>query len=176
MSQKLHSPTGGNLIFHEIDARRASLKHTWLERRLLGQLRTERGTWLKERSQRLPNVLAGLSGRIQEIRSLLADIVEGYSPRQLIDHGPLGILPDEVRQAIKAAVHQAYLELGIMQPLVAELEGALNQFERIAEKVIGAWEDGALVKKRAQILDELEVATERLRQALDAFPRGVVLP
>ena len=153
------------------------LKHTWLERRLLPLLKRERSAWLEAAPGRpLPSPLEGITGRIKEARELLAALVDGYSPAQLVDREPLRVLPDDIKKIIQDAIHRAYLDLRIIQPLASELEAAIKQLEKVVEKVVTAWANAAAREMRARVLEELEVAAERLRRALEALPRGVVLP
>src|SRR5687767_9165557 len=116
------------------------LEHTWLKRRLLAQLRTERSFWLRRADGTpLPNVLAGIPARVEETRLLHARLIEGYSPAQLIEQSPLAALPTKVKKTIQSAVHQAYVDSGIIQPLAAQLDEALNDFELVASEVCRVW-------------------------------------
>ena len=85
-------------------------------------------------------------------------------------------LKNIIKKIIQDAIHRAYLDLRIIQPLASELEAAIKQLEKVVEKVVTAWANAAAREMRARVLEELEVAAERLRRALEALPRGVVLP
>lgn len=164
------------LINPDLDDLRATLEHTWLKRRLLTRVRAERAEWLKAvGTGSLPKVLAGIPARIKETRKLLACLIEGYSPAQLVDLCPLAALPHETKKIIKGAVHKAYLDSGVIQPLAAQLRGALDEFEAEAAEIGPAWTGAAGAKKIDSVLDGLETAAERLRQALLDLPREVVL-
>lgn len=155
---------------------RSTLKHTWLERRLLPRLQLERKEWLAKKDQgRLPEVLAGLPGRIAVAWELNAEVIQGYSPAQLVDQGVLSALPDDLRQILREAVHQAYLAAGIIQEPAAALEAALKKFEAVASQVPVAWRQSDK-KYLADVLDKLEKTAQCLKGALEALPRGVVLP
>ncbi len=161
----------------DLDELRATLEHTWLKRRLLFRLRTERVEWLKAAAtEPLPDILAGIPAQIQETRELLANVMEGYSPARLIDPGVLGALPEKERGLIRSAVHQAYLESGVMHSLVGRLEVALNDFESKAAEIPLAWGKGVSDVKLTDILMNLEYAAERLRSVLLELPQEVVLP
>jgi hypothetical protein len=161
----------------DLDELRATLEHTWLKRRLLYRLRTERNEWLRAvATDPLPDILAGIPPQIEETRKLLASIIEGYSPAQLIDQGLLAALPKKARGLIRDAVHKAYLDSEVMQPLVCRLEAALSDFESNAENIACAWFSGVGDEKLTDVLMNLESSAERLRRALLELPREVVLP
>jgi hypothetical protein len=161
----------------DLDELRATLEHTWLKRRLLYRLRTERDEWLKAvATEPLPDILAGIPDQIQETRKLLAGVIEGYSPARLIDLGLLAALPDKARSLIRNALHKAYLSSGVMQPLVCRLEEAVSDFESKAEEIPGAWFTGVDDEKLTRVLTSLEYSAERLRKALIELPHEVVLP
>ena len=157
----------------EIDGVCASLEHTWLKNRLLAQLRANRELWIRS-NDGLPSALAALPNQLAKVRMLIRDLYEGFSPSQLVERVPLSPLLAEVRTLIKNAVHSAYLELGLMQPLVEELTSATDHFEVVAAKIAACWQDGP--EMRSQVIDDLELAAIRLRTAFLALPREVVLP
>jgi hypothetical protein len=161
----------------DLDELRATLEHTWLKRRLLYRLRTERDEWLKAvATEPLPDILAGIPAQIEETRKLLTSVIEGYSPARLIDHGLLAALPEKARDLIRDAVHKAYLNSEAMQPIVCRLEAALSDFESNAEEIPCAWFSGVGDEKLTRVLMNLEYSAERLRKALLELPQEVVLP
>lgn len=167
-------PVAANI---DLDQLRATLEHTWLKRRLLFLLRTERDEWLKAvATEPLPEVLEGIPAQIQQSRHLLSSLLEGYSPAQLIDQGVLAALPREARGLIRDAVHRAYLNSNVMQPLVARFGTALNDVESQAAQVPSAWATGVGNEKLTGVLMNLEYAAEQLRRALLDLPQEVVLP
>jgi hypothetical protein len=166
-------PVSANI---DLDELRATLEHTWLKRRLLFLLRTEREEWLKAvTTDPLPEVLDGIPAQIQQSRHLLASLLEGYSPAQLIDQGILSALPKEARRLIRDAVHRAYLNSNVMQPLLARLGAALNDLESTAAQIASVWGAGIGDEKLIGVLMNLESAAEQLRMALLELPE-VVLP
>jgi hypothetical protein len=165
------------LIDSDLDDLRATLEHTWLKRRLLSYLRTERDTWLKAAgAEPLPKVLDGIPARIKEARQLQAKLIECYSPAQLVERGPLAVLPDGAKKLIKDAVHKAYLDSGIIQSPAKQFGEALDNFESKTAEIARAWARGKGAKRIECALDDLESAAQRLRSALLDLPQEVVLP
>ena len=153
-----------------------ALSHTWLGKRLLKGLQLNRDRWLDAGGDSLPRVLAVLPARTQEARLLASQLIDGYSPLHLVERGPLTILPGQVKAMIKEAIHHAYLDLGIMQPLTVEVTDAAADLGTVTSELSLAWCDPSSARRRAEILDALRVVAERLKRALDALPYGVVLP
>ena len=111
---------------NEFEQRRTGLKHTWLENRLLWQIRQQRDEWLEiPPDGEPPSVIVGAVARCAEVRKLIHALVDAYSPAQLVDAGPLRALPDDTRRSISVAVHRIYLDLGFVQPIVPEIEEAV---------------------------------------------------
>lgn len=158
----------------DIDNLCASLEHTWLKNRLLYQIESNRELWAASEEDELPRILGNIPKQIQRARELIAGIYDGYSPAQLVDTVPLSVLPTEIKTVIKDAVHNSFLHLGLIQPLVIELESALNLFESVVWKMDSEWKDGP--HARTRVIDELKTAAVRLRKALLALPREVILP
>lgn len=158
----------------ETDNLCASLEHTWLKNRLLNQVEANREDWAASEEEELPRVLKTIPSQVQRAKDLLTDIYEGYSPAQLVEKVPLSAFPTEIKSIIKKAAHAYFLELGLMQPLAEELETALDQFESATKRLVAEWKNGR--DARLRVIDELKSAAVRLRKALLALPREVVLP
>lgn len=165
---------GSCFIPCEIDNLCASLEHTWLKNRLLNQVAANREVWAESEDEELPRILKAIPSEVQRARRLLTDIYEGYSPAQLVEMVPLSALPTEIKSIIKNAAHASFLALCLIQPLAEELETALDQFELAAQRLVAEWKSGR--DARLRVLDELKSAAVRLRKALLALPREVVLP
>ncbi|MCU1267549.1 MAG: hypothetical protein JWM21_3867 [Acidobacteria bacterium] len=158
----------------KIDGRRAVLGHTWLDNHLLLHIQTMRDMWANSEDNRLPTVLASIHEQLEKVRKLTDDATEGLSPAQLVDIGPLSSLNEEFRNLIKKAVHHAFLELGIVPPLVQEIRAAADDVDKIANQIRQDWQCG--VETRSRLLDTLEAAGIRLRNSLRELPREVVFP
>jgi len=160
---------------NEFEQRRTGLKHTWLENRLLPQIRQQRSEWLEAPGGgEPPSVIVGAAARCAEVRRLIHAVIDACTPAQLVDAGPLQALADDTRRSLKDAVHRIYLDLGVVQPLVAEVEEAIAGLEAAVALCIRNW--SAKPNLRSAALDDLDAAAVRLRETLKALPRGVILP
>jgi hypothetical protein len=160
---------------NEFEQRRTALKHTWLENRLLRQIRQQRTEWLEKPGDgEPPSVIVGAAARCAEVRQLIQTLVDAYSPAQLVDAGPLRALQDEARRPISVAVHRIYLNLGVVQSLLTEIEEAVAGLEAAVALCIREW--SANPNMRSAALDALDGAAVRLRETLEVLPRGIILP
>ena len=154
---------------------RGPLRHTWLERRLIYELRVDRDKWLSALpGDPLPRVLSGIAFHIERLHTLLDRMIEDFSPAQLVDRGPLGGLSPEVRQLLREALHSAYLASGDVLLLQQRLREAIAGFSAVAGTIETVWRSGDRDAKDA-LFDALSEQASRLRDAL-ALPQGVILP
>jgi hypothetical protein len=155
----------------------ARLEHDWLKNYLQRQINAERKEWLGRKSGApLPRVIAGIPPKVEEVTRLLKAAVVSSSPSQLIDKTPLADFPSEIREVICEAAHQAYLDLGIIQPLISELELSSAAFEKAAAQFVVAWQSEAGRSRLAATLNGLEESAIRLRKSLLSLPREILLP
>lgn len=153
------------------------LEHDWLKNYLQRQINAEREEWLHRKSGApLPIVIAGMPLKIEDVKMVLQTTIISASPSQLIDKTPLTDFPLEIREVICEAVHQAYLNLRIIQPLISELESSLAIFEKAATQFIVAWQSEAGRSRLASTLNGLEESAVRLRKSLLSLPRETLLP
>jgi hypothetical protein len=161
-------------IQSEIEGRRAILSHTWLDNQLLLYLSTIRRALEPLSDHALPVVIVDIPHRLEKLRELIDDATSGLSPAQLVDIGPLASMGTETRILIKNAVHGAYLDLNIVQPLVEELKTAADELDCLAQTIIQGWQQN--VENRCQLLENLEEVAVKLRDLLKSLPREVVFP
>ena len=118
-----------------------------------------------------------------EVKQVLAipdQIASGFNPVQLVDTcRPLRSLSVADRKDIRDAVHAAYLACFDAESLADELRKAATGMDDALTVLLAEWHlpdeqctDSALHDKWCNVL----VVAERLRDALDALPRGPVLP
>jgi hypothetical protein len=152
----------------------STLRHDWLDHQIIRPLRAEKAKWMSVAGDRtLPLFFRSLGAWVREVRTFADDAVEGFSPRQLVDAGPLGQLSEGVRSLVKDGVHQAYLDQQLVQPLVEQLRKVTDSFEAAAEGFVGAWTCDAAERGRA--IEQFEASAVCLRDMLGRFPCGVVL-
>lgn len=155
---------------------RGQLKHSWLENEILYiSIETVITLW----RQGGADLATRYAVRVQDLSRLVDSLADGFSPAQLVDTlKPFGGLSTEEKTAIKAAVHEVYLEssgiLALQAPLKASavgMEAALQELSRTwvlprpqgESAVRAAWE-GVRGKANALIME------------LERLPKGVVLP
>jgi|SRR5580658_3305416 hypothetical protein len=154
---------------------RGTLRHTWLEGRLLYEVRLDSQAWLNARAgDTLPEVLAGIPMRLERLQRFLFTMVEDFSPAHLVDQCRLAELEDSTKQLLREALHNTYVASGVIQPYRDALRQATDKFAETAAKAEAVWRTGDRERK-AEFLAELETNAMALREAL-ALPQGVVLP
>lgn len=156
---------------------RGRLKHSWLENEVLnktGEVIIElrhQGGWPE--LQRFPAEA--------EQALALSELVEfGFSPARLVDEcEPLSVLSDEDRDAVRKAVHEAYLEQFDALSAAKDLRDAAQRTAAALQEMLGEWtkptnaiSDASLQTRWGAVLTE----AVRLHSALEALPRGIVLP
>jgi len=170
----IHTLAGGT---SPASIQRGRLKHSWLENQVLNKtpaivvaLRHEVG-WPELR--RFPSDV--------EQAITLADEVEfGFSPASLVDKcAPLAGLPEDLRNIIREAVHAAYLRCFDVHTAAQCLLNAADRMMVALSSLLAEWDkpddalsDAGLQSRWRMVLD----AAEPLRDALDALPKGIVLP
>jgi hypothetical protein len=151
------------------------LRHTWIENRLILELQVDREEWLQaSASDPVPRVLEGIPFQLERLSEILNSMIENYSPAQLVDRGPLGTLPEEVRALLRGALHEAYLASGEVLLLQQDLREAIENFSCVAGKIEPIWRSGDREAKNG-LFNELATQASRLFTAL-WLPQGVILP
>lgn len=151
------------------------LRHTWLERRLLYELKMDRGIWSDARPEDpLPEVLLGIPLQVARLENMLERMAQVFSPSQLVDYGPLSQLDRTTKELLRSALHEAYVKSGVIVPYRERLRSAVAEFSRVAFEVEAVWRQGDRATK-AMLWSELEAKAMFLKEAL-ALPQGVILP
>lgn len=156
---------------------RGRLKHSWLENEVLNKtpeivvtLRREVG-WPE--LQRFPNDAT-------QALALADDVEFGFSPARLVDEcAPLAALPKDQRAIIRREVHAAYLKCFDARGASDSLRDAVTRMKAAIAALLDEWHkpdgsisDGELQARWRAVLNE----AEHLRSALEALPKGIVLP
>lgn len=156
---------------------RARLKHSWLENTVLNKdpetvvaLRHEYG-WPE---------LQRFAAEVDQALILAQDIEYGFSPARLVDECvPLSALQEDQRNAIREAVHAAYLGSFDVSGAGQRLHEAAKQMKTALIAMLDEWNntDAVISDAKLQALWRSVLnAAEHLRNALDVLPRGIVLP
>ncbi len=156
---------------------RSVLKHSWLENEVLNK--TSKVVVFLRHTEGWPSLPRFLD---ESQRALaLADCVEnGFSPASLVDEcAPLVRLPRDLRECIRSAIHASYLDYFDASGKAQDLRNASIQMHAALVALLREWSndielinDSELEVGWQKVLDKAEM----LRDALDALPRGIVLP
>lgn len=163
---------------------RGILRHSWLKNQILGMdagfvvqmrgrpsLREARESFERKI---LPSGEFDL--RLGEARQLVRDMVDGFSPAQLADSGPLADLP-EVIAAVKSAVHREYLSETRIEQRVGPLNAACDLLADALREFSDVWVGRAsgpnMLRKS---FEQLQLRARDLHEQLEQLPEGIVLP
>lgn len=156
---------------------RGHLKHYWLENEVLNKT-AEKVVTLRHRMG-WPE-LSRFPDDAKDALALAEQVELGFSPAHLVDEcAPLACLSDEERKTIHDAVHRAYLERFDAPRVALSLRNAAKRMATALDRILEEWRksddalsDATLQARWRAVLE----AAESLRDALDALPKGVVLP
>lgn len=158
----------------EADVTLGRLKHSWLENQILNKSAADvidlrsGGGW-SSLDQQFPR-------RIEEAADFVARIVDAFSPAQLVEK--LGFFRDlsaEARDTLRSAVHRSYLAHSDIAGRKASLDSAVRILALSLDNVRRLWRDSSDHDLELAWGNVLRAAA-RLRDELDALPRGIVLP
>lgn len=156
---------------------RGRLKHSWLENEVLNKTPERVVTY--RRGEGWPDLQRFPDDAEQALA--LADGVEfGFSPARLVDECmPLAALPEDQRTIIRQAVHAAYLKCFDARGASEGLRDAATRMKAALSALLDEWNksseaisDSELQTRWVVVLNE----AEHLRSALNALPKGIVLP
>jgi hypothetical protein len=170
----------------EAALQRGLLWHSWLKNQIL---KTDAGyvayihsrpSLLGERESFEQKIQPGgeFELRLDEARRFARDMVDGFSPAQLVDSGPLANLSDEVRVSLKSAVHGEYLA----RTLIEEHTGPVAEAVEELGKALGEFKDvwyrrppsgAGLIKEN---FEQLQARARVMHEILGDLPEGIVLP
>ncbi len=157
---------------------RGRLKHSWLENQLLNKTADEVVYLWKETGWgALDNEF---SMRVSETITLAENLVQGFSPAQLVDSlAPLARLDQETRDLIKQAVHKAYLESSGITELSQPLCKAAKALEAALDQLRTVWRRPVTVANEKDLKNAWQMVSTQakaLHAVLERLPKGVVLP
>lgn len=157
----------------EFEQRCASLRHTWLERRLLPRLR-EAHLSKETLGAEPPGFLMAVPVKVSEVREVLQLAQDACSPARLVAIEPLRDLPKDVRTWLCEILHEQYLEAGGVQAEIGEAEAAATDLDRAIRQILDGWTHEP--RHQAGMWNAAEEAATRLRDALGKLGSGAVLP
>ena len=165
---------------------RGLLWHSWLKNQIL---KTDAGyvayihsrpSLLEERESFEQKIQPGgeFELRLDEARRFARDMIDGFSPAQLVDSGPLANLSDEVRASLKSALHGEYLE----QTLIEERTGRIAEAVQELGQALGEFRDVWYRRPHSganlisESFEQLQARARDLHEMLGDLPEGIVLP
>lgn len=165
---------------------RGLLWHSWLKNQIL---KTDPGyvayihsrpSLLEERESFEQKIQPGgeFESRLDESRRFSRDMVDGFSPAQLVDSGPLANLSDEVRASLKSAVHGEYLEQTLIEERTRPVAEAVEELGKALGEFKAVWyqrpRSGANLIRES--FEQLQARARVLHVMLGNLPEGIVLP
>jgi hypothetical protein len=158
---------------------RGQLKHSWLENLVRDRKAdTIVGFWKK--GQWLDKVETIFPHYLQQTLKLADELVEGFSPDQLIDQlAPFKEFSDDLRGQVKKAVHDAYLEASNIAALAEPIRKCAKALEPELNRLKALWKMPYSPESEIAVRDCWENIQEKgaaLREQLEKLPRGVILP
>lgn len=156
---------------------RGRLKHSWLENEVLNK--TPETVVLLRREVGWP-ALQRFPANVQQALTLADEVEFGFSPARLVDDcAPLAALSEDQRTIIREAAHAAYLKCFDAQAAAQCMRVNAECMTTTLSALLAEWNqpDEALsdLRLRERWCAVLDAAVP-LCKALDALPKGIVLP
>lgn len=157
---------------------RGQLKHSWLENQVMNKSADDVVHLWNEIGW--PALEQDFAARVQEAIRLAEGMVSGFSPAQIVDRiAVFQEIPTEIRDMLRGAVHEEYLQCTELPADSARLRDAATVMGEAVNTLLGAWnnprtEQGASDIRQAW--NEVLEKARQLAQVLDDLPRGIVLP
>ena len=158
---------------------RGQLKHSWLENQVCNKTANDVATlW---RTQIWDEVIGEIfQYRIDQMRELANELVNGFSPAQLVDQlSPLQNFSEENRFRLKNVLHSAYIEnsgiSALSELLSQEIEGFAQEFTRF----LTVWNTKRTDENEPALRhgwNQLQQVANSLLAVFEKLPKGVVLP
>lgn len=170
----------------DVALRRGLLWHSWLKNQIL-KMNAEYVAQIhgdpslqEERASFERKIQAGgeFESRLSEARRLAGDMVEGFSPAQLVDFGSLANLSPEARASIKSVIHDEYLRQTMIEERTGPIAGAIDDMESALKGFSTIWyrrPPAGLDLVRTEF-ENLQACARRLHEKLGSLPEGIVLP
>lgn len=166
--------------------RRGLLWHSWLKNQILKMdsgyvVQMHRRPSLQEERESFERKIhAGgeFESNLDDARQLVLNMVEGFSPIQLVDSGPLAIMSVKAREAIKSVVHREYLIQTRIEECIMPITSAIDELELAYREFASTWyqhpsADQAAIQKS---FESLQHCARNLHELLGRLPEGIVLP
>jgi len=170
----------------EVRQRCSRLSHLWLKNEILDQdpgyvgfiyqlaAHSEERTWFEQKIR-----VDGLfSTKIEEASQLANELIDGFSPEQVVDTSALKNLPAETRTAIKEVLRAEYLIQTDIESKVKQIRLAITGLKKALGIFTKAWfgKKSVGAKKIQAKFALVQVRAQALHGLLVELPKGIVLP
>jgi len=165
---------------------RGLLWHSWLKNQILkmdaGYVAHmhSRPSLLEERESFERKIQPGgeFDSRLDEARRFAREMVDGFSPAQLVDSGPLTSLSTEARAGLKSVIHGEYLEQTSIEERSGPIAGAVDELGKALSDFRDVWyqRSQAEADQVRAGFEQLQARARALHEMLGNLPEGIVLP
>jgi hypothetical protein len=164
---------------------RGLLWHSWLKNQILKMdpdyvLRMKSRPSLQEERLAFEQWIqpgGEFESKLNDARQFAGVMVEGFSPAQLVDRGPLLKLSTNVREAVKSVIHREYLAQSLIEDCAGPMADAIDDLDKALKEFSGIWyrkpAAGHDLIRRG--FEQLQVCAKALHERLGALPEGIVL-
>lgn len=165
---------------------RGLLWHSWLKNQILKMDASyvahmhSRPSLLKERESFERKIQPGgeFESKLDKARSFAHDMVDGFSPAQLVDSRPLAKLSSEARAGLKSVIHGEYLEQTSIEERTGPITGAVDELGKVLSEFRDVWYrrphcEAELIRAG---FEQLQARARALHEMLGNLPEGIVLP
>ena len=170
----------------EVRQRCSRLSHSWLKNEILnldpgyiGLLYQRTAHSVARTSFEQKIQVDGLfSARIEEASQLANEMIDGFSPEQVVDTSALRNLPAETRKAIKEVLRAEYLIQTDIESKVKQIHLAIADLKKALGSFAETWFGRKSVKpeKIQAGFTLVQVRAQALHGLLAKLPEGIVLP
>lgn len=170
----------------ELSQERGRLRHLWLKNQVLAL--NEDFVVLMHGKRSLQKARESFESKIQpdgeftirlnDARRLVQQMLEGFSPAQLVDLGPLEQLSKDARRQVKSVSHDLYLRKTAIAELSESLTGAITDLANALQEFTTTWFEQptaheTLIRSR---FAHFQLCAQALQEKLGRSPEGIVLP
>ncbi len=165
---------------------RGLLWHSWLKNQILkmdaGYVTHmhSRPSLLEEREsfERKIQPEGEFESRLDEARRFARDMIDGFSPAQLVDTGPLAAISAEARASLKEVVHGEYLKQTSIEARTEPVAAAVDELGKALRKFRDVWyqQPRADAEQIRAGFEQLQTRARALHEMLGNLPEGIVLP
>lgn len=154
---------------------RGTLLHAWLENSVLDIHTSRAGIQCLQNGDRWEALEEQFLPSVKQAIRLAENLVNYYSPRQLVDRF-LPCLPEEEKERLGAALHNRYCETCNVEELAQHLNASAVAAQESLQAFLKYLSKGADRGKVLSYWKSFHKKAEQLYEVLKKVPKGVVIP